>query len=201
MAVRKLCGLKSREMSTTFGMFSGSLIQSSSCRHRSCRFTRQDRSGRVEAKPSLTHHIGSFSVYSEPARSSICWLIVSSPLKPSFSSCRPRTISYTRPFMYSHSCRKTNWYGPFSSSVIWRLTSSVANFFSMTSSRISPQMTSAMASGLAPSSSPSSAPPSLRVRSMSKVLLQSAVRKLISAFGCMPKKSGDSGGMVSMCSR
>ena len=26
-----------------------------------------------------------------------------------------------------------------------------------------------------------------------------AVRKLISALGCMPKKSGDSEGMVSMC--
>mmetsp|Transcript_74285 Transcript_74285/g.227263 ORF Transcript_74285/g.227263 Transcript_74285/m.227263 type:complete len:249 (-) Transcript_74285:710-1456(-) len=171
IAVRKLCGLNNFEMSTTFGMFNGSLIQSSSCTHRSCKFTRQDFKGRVEAKPSFTHHIGNFSAKRQFARSSMTSLMVNSPLKPNCNSCNPRTISYTKPFMYSHSCKKTNWYGPFSSSDIARLTSSVANFFSWTSSRISPHVCSAMAMGLwvSASSPPPPAPPPVSVISMSKV--------------------------------
>mmetsp|Transcript_89948 Transcript_89948/g.259341 ORF Transcript_89948/g.259341 Transcript_89948/m.259341 type:complete len:237 (+) Transcript_89948:428-1138(+) len=203
MAVRKLWGLNNFEMSTTFGMLSGSLIQSSSCTQRSCKFTRQDRRGRVDAKPSLTHHIGNFSAKRQVARSSMTSLIVSSPLKPSCNSCKPRTISYTRLFMYSHSWRNTNWNGPFSSSDIERDTSSVGNFFSWTSSKISAHVCSAIAMGLCTlSSSPAAAVAApLRLCNISKVKSHSTVRKLISALGCMPKKSGDSGGMVSMCSK
>merc|ERR1719324_1796329 len=55
MAVRKLCGLKSFEMSTTFGMLSGSAIQSFNCSHLSFRFESQLKSGLVEGKPYLDH--------------------------------------------------------------------------------------------------------------------------------------------------
>mmetsp|Transcript_43886 Transcript_43886/g.81972 ORF Transcript_43886/g.81972 Transcript_43886/m.81972 type:complete len:224 (-) Transcript_43886:314-985(-) len=190
-------------MSTTLGMFSGSLIHSSSWAYRSCRFTRQDFSGRVEAKPSFTHHTGNFSEKRHLAMSSIPSLMVSSPLKPSCNSCKPLTISYRSAFMYSHSCRNTNWYGPLSSVVIPRLTSSVGKRFSFTSSKISSHVSCAMAMGLMEaSSSPSPpAPPPVSIINISKTLSHSVVRKLISALGCIPNMSGDSAGMVSMCSK
>merc|ERR1711871_1156433 len=113
-------------------MVIGSPHHSSSWPHRSLRFPNQDARGRVDGKPSFPHHVGIFSLYKEFMRSSIGPDIVSSPLKPSWSSNNERVISPVSAPMYVHSCKKTNWYGPFSSSLRLRWMSSTGNLISRT---------------------------------------------------------------------
>mmetsp|Transcript_16727 Transcript_16727/g.41402 ORF Transcript_16727/g.41402 Transcript_16727/m.41402 type:complete len:205 (+) Transcript_16727:1651-2265(+) len=187
IAVRNDRGLKNFAMSTTFGMVSGSAIHSFSCSHRSFRFASQFARFLVVGKPNFCHLGAIFSLNSESASASICSLIWSSPLNPSCNSPKPRTISPTRLFTLKHSCRKTNWYGPFSSSLIPFEVSSTAKRISLTSSKISLHSCSAICIGLAVA--PSASPPvsfGRRFCSVSNMMLHCVVRNPISAFGCIP---------------
>mmetsp|Transcript_33332 Transcript_33332/g.86495 ORF Transcript_33332/g.86495 Transcript_33332/m.86495 type:complete len:202 (+) Transcript_33332:738-1343(+) len=137
MAVRKDCGLNNREISVTFGKVNGSALQSNTCSTRSLRLISHEASGRLEGNANFCHLGGIFSSHNECISCSICSLIVSSPRNPCCNSPKDLAISPTKMFIYSHSCSKTNWYGPLSSSAMAPAMSSTGSFTSPISSRMS----------------------------------------------------------------
>mmetsp|Transcript_17793 Transcript_17793/g.60059 ORF Transcript_17793/g.60059 Transcript_17793/m.60059 type:complete len:259 (-) Transcript_17793:8744-9520(-) len=181
-------------------MSTGLLDQSSSCCSRLWKLISQTESGFLEGHETLVHDAGSTSRKSAFITASMASDMVSSPLKPSESSLSDRTISCSKRFITSISCKKTFWYGPFSSRDPAK--SSTSKRFSANRSRMSSSLADVTSVG---DVAPSSAVDVERGCSSTSVLNMESdcdVRKSISAFGCRPNATGVSPvSPTSTCSR
>mmetsp|Transcript_23452 Transcript_23452/g.49082 ORF Transcript_23452/g.49082 Transcript_23452/m.49082 type:complete len:296 (+) Transcript_23452:124-1011(+) len=145
IAVRKLVGLTSPLSHVTLGISLGLFIHSSSWKIRSEKFFTQDPSAFILGQARFAHDVGTRSKYNAIIKSSIASLIVSSPANPSCNSLIERLISTSNTFMMSISWMNTFWYGPISSRLL--IKSSTSKLFSPNLSRSSLAVASATCCG------------------------------------------------------
>mmetsp|Transcript_29376 Transcript_29376/g.94271 ORF Transcript_29376/g.94271 Transcript_29376/m.94271 type:complete len:311 (-) Transcript_29376:3783-4715(-) len=197
-AVRNDCGFTRPLSHVTLGISSGLFCHSSSCCRRSMKSASHVVSERMDAHASLDQPSGTLSLKSESWSASIFSDMVSSPARPCWSSLSERMISASRRFMTSISWMNTFWYGPCSSRL--RTRSSTSYFLSPKISWMFCSFASATAAGLW-DSSPPAATRGCSSSSVEHSTSDCVERNSISAFGWRPNAMGVSPAMAfSMCS-
>mmetsp|Transcript_21588 Transcript_21588/g.66543 ORF Transcript_21588/g.66543 Transcript_21588/m.66543 type:complete len:302 (-) Transcript_21588:622-1527(-) len=206
-AVKKEAGLKRPESQVTIGTSEGDTVQSLSKARRCCRSRIHSASGRSEGYEILVQDAGTRSRASAACSASMLSVTVTSPRKPRLKFSSDDRISTTRAFTSSHSCKKTTWNGPpprdcWSSARLCRSFSTSKSSSSLTCSSTSCNTASAALSRSPPPNADdeSPAPPDPRSRMARHRRSDRSVRTPISAFGCMPKASGESSARNSLAS-